>query len=42
MVHYSEKHRLMSFNGTWENLDKDKKGFVFDYCNSSIFFLFIK
>jgi hypothetical protein len=33
-AHHSDKHRLMAFNGSFEQLKKGKKGFVFDLCNS--------
>ncbi|CAF1376368.1 unnamed protein product [Didymodactylos carnosus] len=33
-AHQSTKHRLLAFNGSFELLAGNKKGFVFDLCNS--------
>ena len=33
--HYSDKHRLMAFKGSFEKLKNGERGFVFDLCNSN-------
>ncbi|CAF3689900.1 unnamed protein product [Rotaria socialis] len=35
-VHQSKKHRLMAFNGSFEMVSSERKGYVFDLCNSEL------